>query len=719
MHRLYDSTHCSYEIWKVLRLGQRLLSQIVMSIHAPGECSGSDDSGFILSTMESVAKPPKGLPESASAAGVGPSVQLFRFGVFELDARTGELRRDGRKIKLQKKSLQLLLLLIERAGEVVLRDELRVGLWPADTFVDFDANIKTALNRLRQSLGDSGENPVFIETVPRTGYRFVAPVTKVEHTEVSSATDGESDTPMDPALSAEHVSFRTITPSWKLTTVLVLLLVAGTIALYVLVWHPRQSPSLFSSSKPLVLLVMPFDNLSGDPSQDFFSDGVTDEMITLLGEQAPPGLSVIARTSAMEYRGKRKPLVQIAHELGGADYVLEGSVRRAGDRVAINVQLFRVSDQAVLWAGTYQREVADLLTVQEDVAQRVSISIVQKLTPTPRSGSMREVNSQAYDAYLMGLYYQENKRKGHNLLSSLEYFQQAIRQDPTYAPAYAGLAYSYMLAAGWEMLKPADAYPKAKAASERALELDPNLAEAHMTLATAEHEYYWKWAEAETEFRRAIELNPNSSLAHKGYAEFLMHAGRNEEALAEIQRAVDLDPLSLGVRVLKALVYFFAGQFDLAAQECEKIIQLDPQFVPAYYFLGGVYAEQKRYQDATAQLETARKYSDGSPKMSAAVAWIYAVSGRRADGRALLAKLQRDASHQYVSPFSLAKIYAALGDKSRAFEWLQKAVTERSSDLMYLRHDPGFDNLHDDPRFAQLEGRIGFPAEARAVAEVH
>src|ERR1022692_279648 len=295
--------------------------------------------------MESLTKPRRGLPEDDSA------VRFFRFGVFELDPRVGELRRQGRKIKLQKKSLQLLLLLIERAGEVVLRDELRAGLWPAGTFVDFDSNIKTALNRLRQSLGDSAENPVFIETIPKTGWRFIAPVTKVERTGVFPTADVEPDI-IGSRLSVESVSFRPRTRSWKLAAISAALLVVVVSGLLLLAWRNWTSPS--SSSRPLVLLVLPFDNLSGDPTQDFFSDGVTDEMITVLGEHVPQGLSVIARTSAMQYRAPRKPLAQIAHELGGADYVLEGSVRRSGDRVAINVQLLRVSDQAVLWADTYQ-----------------------------------------------------------------------------------------------------------------------------------------------------------------------------------------------------------------------------------------------------------------------------------------------------------------------------------------------------------------------------
>jgi TolB-like protein/DNA-binding winged helix-turn-helix (wHTH) protein/Flp pilus assembly protein TadD len=658
--------------------------------------------------MESPTKPRKGLRDNHSV------VKFYRFGVFEVDPQAGELRRQGRKIKLQKKSLQFLLLLIERAGEVVLRDELRAGLWPADTFVDFDANIKTALNRLRQSLGDSAENPVFIETIPKTGCRFIAPVTKVERAGVSPDVKDGPD--LDLPVYVEGTSSGTRTRRWKPVAASALLLGVALIGLSLLVWHDRKPPS---SSRPQALLVLPFDNLSGDPTQDFFSDGVTDEMITLLGERAPQGLSVIARTSAMQYRATRKPLAQIARELGGAEYVLEGSARRSGDHVAINVQLFRVSDQAVLWAGTYQREVTDLLGVQEDVAQRVSSSIVERLTPAARSSSPRAVTAEVHDAYLMGLYYQQNKRDGQKLLSGLKYFQQAIGKDPKYAPPYAALAYSYMLAAGWEMLTPADAYPKAKAASERALELDENLAEAHMTLATAEHEYYWKWGEAEVEFRRAIELNPNSSLAHKGYAEFLMQSGRNEEAISEIQRAVDLDPFSLGIRILRALIYFFAGQYDSAAQECARVIQLDPQSVPAYYFLGGVYAEQKRYVDATTQLETALKFSDGSSKILGGVAWIYAVSGRRQDARRLLSKLQHDANRKYVSPCSLAKIYAALGDKSRAFDLLQKAVAEHSSDLMYLRHDAGFDSLHDDPRFVDLERQIGFPAESPPDARIH
>jgi len=563
--------------------------------------------------MSVAARPPGTLTESGAATNLAS--QSFRFSIFEVDPRRGELRRDGVKIRLQKKSLQLLLILIHHAGEVVLREELRAGLWPADTFVDFDANIKTAVNRLRKALGDSAENPVFIETIPRTGFRFIAPVTRVGQI-VRSSSPAESATTQVVALSSiEGLPNRTH-PVWSMVAVFAAVLAVVPIGFFML-------GSRFSEpkrpGKPLVLLVLPFEDLSGDGKQQSFSDGVTDEMITFLGERAPRELSVIARTSAMRYQGTHKPVSQIAKELGGADYVLEGSVRRSGSHIGINTELVRAPDQAVLWAQTYDSEVADLLTVQQDVAQRVSQSLFNRLVPMPLSSS-HVPDSQAHDSYLMGKYYQQNKRNGENLLKSLEYFQQAIQQDPNYAAPHAGLAYSYMVAAGWEMLKPADAYPKAMAAAERALQLDPNLAEPHESLATAEHEYYWKWAEAEAEFRRAIELNPNSSLAHKGYAEFLMHAGRNRAAIEEVERAVSLDPLALGIRLLRAFVYLFAHEYERAEQECAAIIRIDSQYAPAYYLLGGVYVAQRRYDDALAQFKIAEVFSGESPKMLAAVA---------------------------------------------------------------------------------------------------
>jgi TolB-like protein/DNA-binding winged helix-turn-helix (wHTH) protein/Tfp pilus assembly protein PilF len=671
--------------------------------------------GAILATVAS----PTRLLNQFSAGDLSASVHLYRFGTFELDPHSAELRRQGLKIKLQKKSFQLLLILLERAGNVVAREELRAGLWPADTFVDFDANIKTALNRLRQSLGDPAEHPIFIETVPKAGFRFIAPVIRVAgvggidgiDTAERGAAAEEGSTS---AVEYPGARFGWSRASGSAAVVAVVAVVA--IAVFVL---RRSSTSEPSSSRPVVLLVLPFDNLSGDPSQQYFSDGVTDEMIASLGQQAPRQLSVIARASAMQYRGTHKPLSQVARELGGVDYILEGSVRRSGSHVAINTELSRIPDHSVLWAQSYESEVADVLVLQQDVAEKVSHSLVEKLVLTSRAHARVAPNPRAHDAFLMGLYYQQNKRTNENMLKALKYFQEAIHQDPDYAEPYAGLAYVYMLAAGWELIEPADAYPKAKAAAERALQLDPNLAEAHMTLAAVEHEYYWKWSEAETEFRRAIELNPNSSLAHKGYAEFLVHAGRNEEAVDEVERAVSLDPLALGVRVFRAFVYLYAKRYDQAIHECKAVIEIDPQFYSAYYLLGGVYQVVGQYTDAIAQFQAAQQFSAGSPKMLAALARTYALAGQREDALRLLSIVEQHKKQRYISPYSLATIYAGLGDKGRAFDLLAKATRERSSDLMYLRHEPGLENLHEDPRFAELVSKIGFPPEANGRSQIN
>ncbi len=628
--------------------------------------------------------------------------QYYRFGDFEIDTRSGELRRDGIRIRLQKKSAQLLLMLIDRPGEVVLREELRTGLWPADTFVDFDANIKTAVNRLRRVLGDSADNPIFIETVPRTGFRFVARVTRVGKVDDSR--------PLDETV-ANNQWAQLAPQSAKENSHWVSILIAGS-AILILGLGFFLIRSRFFHAKPsdhMVLLVLPFEDLSSDRSQQLFSDGVTDELITLIGGRAPRELSVIARTSAMQYRGTRKSLADIARELGGTDYVLEGSVLRSGNHLGVNTELVRVSDQAVMWAQTYDREVVDLLGVQQDVAQRVSQSLFNRLLPA--NAATHVPDPEAHDSYLMGMYYQQNKRSGENLLKSLEYFKRAIDQDPQYAAPQAELAYSYMLAGGWEMMKPDETYPEAQAAAKRSLELDPNLAEGHVMLATAEHEYYWKWAEAETEFRRGIELNPNSSIAHKSYAEFLMHAGRNREAIDEINRAVNLDPLALGIRLLRALIYLFARDNDRAKQECEAIIRVDSQYAPAHYLLGGVYLRTGQYKEALAAFQVAATWSGDSPKMLAAVARTYALMGQREQAERLRRQIEVSAKKRYFSPYSLATIYTGLGDKTRAVNLLQQALQEHDSDLMYMRGSPDFDTLHGDPRFERMIQQIGFPSQ--------
>jgi TolB-like protein/DNA-binding winged helix-turn-helix (wHTH) protein/predicted Zn-dependent protease len=635
-----------------------------------------------------------------------PSRRL-QFGVFEVDLSTNELRKQGSRIKLQEKPFQLLVLLLERAGRITTREELRRGLWSADTFVNFDANLKTTVNKLRQVLGDSAESPIFIETMPRQGYRFLPPVVNLES---RSLTTGQSSpvVPMwanAPAIPAEPA--KASRWLWRHALFAALL---GIAVLAVSLYLFRAGTAPVSRQAPLrvVLLVLPFDNLSGDPAQEYFSDGLTDEMITLLGRQYPRGLAVIARTSAMRYRRTQIPLAQVARELGGVEYVLEGSVRRSGSHVSINAQLFRAQDQASLWAESYEREVADLLAIQHDVAERIADSLVLEVVPD-RSRRVSPVpDSRIYDAYLMGLY-EANKRTEQSLRKSMEYFQTAIQGEPAYAPPYAGLANSYLLSAGWLNMSPEDAYPKAKAAALRALELDENLAEAHTTLAEEEHEYEWKWADAEREFRRAIELNPNSPVAHKSYAEFLMHGARSAEAIAEMGRARDLDPLSLIVNTLVGFAYHNARQYDRAIEEYDKVIQLDPRFAPAHYFLGATLAQKERYDEAIAHLRTAKDLSQGASLMTAGLARAYAIAGRRNRARAELRELHQRGLHRYVSPYGFAQVYAALGDNSAALQMLDRAAAEHAFELMFLKVDRSFDRLRAAPEFQDLLEKIGFP----------
>jgi TolB-like protein/DNA-binding winged helix-turn-helix (wHTH) protein len=642
----------------------------------------------------------------------------FQFGVFQVDVSNGEVRKQGSKIKLQEKPFQLLVLLLEHAGRIATREELRRGLWSADTFVDFDANLKTTLNKLRQVLGDSAENPIYIETVPRQGYRFLPPIVSLEcepsltgDSVTGGTLTGDARPPAisksaDVPTNSSGTTTGARLAEWQAISAVMLALVLVVAGIYAL--RTKSAPVLKPVQQRVLLLVLPFDNLSGDPTQEYFSDGLTDEMITLLGRQYPNGLSVIARTSAMRYRATQKPLPQVARELGGVDYVLEGSVRRSGNHVGINAQLFRTRDQASLWAETYESGVADVLTIQSNVAGQIARALVLEVAPE-RGRQPRSVpNPKIYDAYLMGLY-EANQRSEPSLRKSVEYFKTAIQGDASYAPPYAGLANSYLLLAGWLLMPPADAYPKAKAAALHALELDETLAEAHTTLAEAEHEYEWKWADAEREFHRAIELDPNSAIAHKSYAEFLMHGARSAEAICEMERARDLDPLSLIVNTLVGFAYSNARQYDRAIEEYEKVIQLDPQFAPAHYFLGGALTNVRQYDQAIAHLQKARDFTHGASLMSAGLARGYALAGRREQAQQSLRELQLRGMHHYVSPYGLAQVYAALGDKSGALDMLDRALNEHAFEVLFLRVDRSFDSLHENPRFEELLRRVGFP----------
>jgi TolB-like protein/DNA-binding winged helix-turn-helix (wHTH) protein/Flp pilus assembly protein TadD len=631
---------------------------------------------------------------------------LASFGSFEVDLEAGEVRKDGLRIKVQEKPFQILRLLLERAGELVTREQLRERLWPGETFVEFDASLKTALNKLRSALGDSADNPRFVQTIPRRGYRFVAPVVFFDKGTLPNLVRRVSE--QDRGIDEQPVA-AAVPRSRRWRTVITGVAVLVTIVAAVLIstsrfWHKAKGNS------KVVLMVLPFDNLTGDPSQEYFSDGLTDEMITQLGAESPGQLFVVARTSAMKFKHTQKDLKEISRELGGVDYFLEGSARRVGSHVAIDVQLFGGLDGRSLWAARYDREASDLLVIQQDVSTRVAQSLMLTLIPAQGPVLGRSTgNAKAYDDYLMGLY-ETNKRTPGALQKSMEDFQRAIDEDPEYAGAHAGLANSYLISAGWSFVAPKETYPKAREAALKALKINASLAEAHTALAEVKLFYDWDWPGAETEFRRALALNPNSASAHKSYADYLIYGGRDAEASDEIRHARELDPLSSSLSAFVGYSYYRARRYADAAEQLRKLIAMDGNYAPAHYLLGEAYVGLHRYDDAIAEYAEANRLSGGFPLATVELAYTYAVGGRKSQALERLHELEALSKREYISSFSIAEIYAGLDDKENALAWLQKAHRERASEMVSLGVECAFDNLREDNRFQDLVKKVGAPA---------
>jgi len=455
------------------------------------------------------------------------------------------------------------------------------------------------------------------------------------------------------------------------------------------------------------LAVLPLANLSGDPEQEYFVDGMTDELIADLGQIE--ALRVISRTSVMQYKGVKKPLPQIARELN-VDAVIEGSVLRSGDRVRITAQLIQAVTDKHLWAKSYERDLRDVLALQSEVAGAIANEIKIKLTPQEqaRLASARPVNPEAHEAYLKGRYYW-NLRTEEGLKKSSEYFQQAIEKDPGYALAYAGLADTYGVVATWNVMAPKEAYPRAKAAAFKALEMDETLAEAHALLGSAREEYDWDWVGAEKEFKRAIELNPGYATAHQWYAEYLSVMGRHNEAIAEAKRAQELDPLSLMINAIGGRVFFYARRYDEAIAQCRRTLELNPGFYPAHLFLAWAYEQEKRYAEAISEYQKAIAPGQSNPLLAAELARGYVAAGKRTEALTVISQMGELSKRRYVSSYVIAQIYTALGDTGRAFQWLEKAYQERDSQLAWLKAEPGFDSLRSDPRFQNLLRRMNFP----------
>jgi TolB-like protein/DNA-binding winged helix-turn-helix (wHTH) protein/Tfp pilus assembly protein PilF len=616
--------------------------------------------------------------------------EVLQFGLFELDIQQAELRKRGVRIKLQEQPLKVLHLLLQNRGEIVTREQLRTNIWPANTFVEFDHGLYSAMARLREALGDSSENPSFIETVARRGYRFIAPVTS----------------PGTIAVSISEPPVTTRPPRSRRLVVGVLggLLAAGLLLGVVLGFNLANSRDwLRRRSNPQVrsLAVLPLQNLSGDPTQEYFADGITDELITELAELG--SVRVISRTSVMQYKGAQKPLRQIANELG-VDAIVEGSVQRSGQHVRVTAQLIDAATDQHLWARTCDRELGDVLLLQSDMAGAIAQEIRAEINGNGRPvvAQVSHVDPEEEDLYLRGRYHL-GKGSEEEINKGIEYFRQGIEHSPRDARNYAALADSYLALSDY-YVSPAVTLELGKQAAMNALQLDDNLAETHVSLGAIRFLYDWDWPQAEREFTQAVKLNPNSSDAHLWRGVFLAQMGRSDEGISEIKLAENLDPLSLAVHVNAGWVYYLARRDEQAVQEWRKILDIDPHFTVTHSSIWIAYLKQ-------AEIGTvlhAQSQGDADALQLAAITGRQAVSGNRAEAERLLSRLDSISKRHYVCPYEMATAHAILGNKDKALDWLSRGLKERSACMPDLKVDPRLDSLRSDARFQDFLRQVGF-----------
>ena len=632
-----------------------------------------------------------------------PLSQPVRFDVFEVDLRAGELRKHGIKIRLQEQPFLILQALLETPGEVVTSEELQKKIWPQDTFVDFDHGLHAAVNRLRQALNDAADKPRFVETVSRRGYRFIGQI-QVRATEAPlglRVVPQPANLPHKPAAGKWWAG-----PAMGFTVAVV---VAAAL-IFSNVWGLRNW--LFGARSFRSLAVLPLENLTGDPKQDYLVEGLTEDLTTQLSKLGD--LKVISHTSVVQYKGTHKSLPEIARELN-VDAVVEGAVQLAGNHVRINAELVDGRSDQHIWADNYDRVLSDILLLQSDVARDIAKQIDLKLTPQQQqrlANDAHPVNPDAYQAYLLGRSYW-NKRTADGLAQAGQYFQQAIQKDPNYAPAYSGLSdyFAFLtLIGGPEILPPKQAMVQAKAAAVKAVQLDDSSAEAHASMGHILHNYDWDFEGGEREFKRAIELNPNYAIAHHWYAHLLMQLGRTEESLAQSQLAQQLDPLSPFINNGLARQYYLSRQYDKAIAQCQVVLQLDPAYLPARTQLALAYEQNGMLPEAVSTMEQTRKLAGEKtdlPMVNALLAHAYALAGRRADAQSELNVLTAIGQKRYVPPSYLAIVYLALGDKEKALEYLNRSYQDRSEQLLYLGVEPLVDPLRGDPRFDALLKQVG------------
>lgn len=606
--------------------------------------------------------------------------QTVRFGSFRLDLRAAELQHNGTKTKLPEQPFQVPCELVEHPGEVVTREELRQRLWRSDTFVDFEHGLNTAVKRLRELLGDSAENPRYIETLPRHGYRLMVPVEK---------------------LGASPAPGRRRKVWWAVSALLMVTVAVGVVS--------RQR--LLESFRPVKiesLAVLPLENLSGNSEEEYFADGMTEALITELGKVS--ALRVISRQSVMQYKGTNKPVPKIARELD-VSAVVEGSALRIGDKVRITTQLIQANPERHLWSESYERNLSDVITLQREVAQAITREIRVSLTPQERQSlaNARPVSPEAYEAYLKGRYHTD-RFTVEDIRKARVWFQRAIENDPHYAPAYAGLANTYRLPPGAWDSSVRESYETARGLAQKAIDIDSTLAEAHVLLSNIKSEYDRDWAGAEEESKRAISINPSDAYAHVQYAELLSELTRHDEAIREAKSALQLDPVSLSANCELGYTLYWARRYGEATEQFQKTLELDRNYPRTYFGLGRTYLEKGMGPEALLALEKGNSLFVAGNNPDGILGYAYGALGDR--GKALKIvdqlKILRDQGDPDAT-FYLARVYTGLGDKDRALESLRQAYEEHYPSMEVIKSDPQFDRLRSDPRFQAMLRRMNFP----------
>ena len=672
--------------------------------------------------------------------------QIYEFGPFRVDVRRRLLLRDNNPVRLPAKAFEILLVLLEEEGRVVGKEELLRRVWP-DAVVE-ENNLTVNVSALRKSFGELPQEHRYLVTVPGRGYQFVAGVRpaagelareteekalinqraaaagvtagpgggggEAKHYSPSGEDSGSAPPQMAAARtnggasdvhtpsSAEYVVGEIKRHKHGVLLVLAALLAATLVAAY---FAYSRYPARSGKAGIGSIAVLPFANKSDDPNAEYLSDGIPESLINSLSQL--PGLKVIAVSPSSRYKGKEVDVQEAARALG-VEAILTGRVLQRGDGLVIGVELVRASDKTQVWGEQYDRKMSDLLATQREIAREIVGELRLKVSGGEGGFAKHYTESnEAYQLYLKGRF-QWNKRTEEGLRKAIGHFNQAIEQDPGFALAYAGLADCYVVPAN--RLPPREAMPKAKAAAERALELDETLAEAHASLARVLAAYDWDWAGAEQEYKRAIELNPRYAIARQWYGGYFEARGRHAEAIAERRLAQELDPLSLIINFELGLAFYYARDYDQAIGQFHKTLELDQNFRPARMFLPAAYEQKGMYREAIAEFRKAIPLMGGEHSLAkAGLGHVFAVSGKKSEARTIINELKRLSGQEYVPSTSIALVYAGLGDNDQAFAWLDKGHEERSFQLQWIKIEPRLDGLRSDPRFQDLMRRVGLP----------